>query len=55
MDFDSCEDVIIWICANQNARRNITPEQKAYLLGKRYEAEKKKYGSTENQVTRAVT
>lgn len=42
MEFDSREDVIIWICANQNARRNITPEQKAYLLGKRYEAEKKK-------------
>ena len=40
--FDSREDVIIWICANQSARRNITPEQKAYLLGKRYEAEKKK-------------
>ena len=33
MDFDSREDVIIWICANQNARRNITPEQKTYLLG----------------------
>jgi hypothetical protein len=44
MDFDSREDVIIWICANQNVRRNITPEQKAYLLGKRYEAEKRKEG-----------
>jgi len=42
MDFDSREDVIIWICANQNARRNITPEQRAYLQGRRYEAEKKK-------------
>ena len=45
MEFDSREDVIIWICANQNARRNITPEQKAYLVGKRYEAEKKKAGA----------
>ena len=44
MDFDSREDVIIWICANQNARRNITPEQKAYLVGKRMEAEKSKLG-----------
>lgn len=44
MDFESREDVIIWICANQNARRNITPEQRAYLLGRRYEAEKKKHG-----------
>jgi hypothetical protein len=42
MDFDSREDVLIWICANQNARRNITPEQRAYLQGRRYEAEKKK-------------
>jgi len=31
MDFDSREDVLIWICANQNARCNITPEQKTYL------------------------
>lgn len=44
MDFDSREDVIIWICANQNSRRNITLEQKAFLLGKRYEAEKRKSG-----------
>lgn len=44
MDFESREDVIIWICANQNARRNITPEQRAYLPGRRYEAEKKKHG-----------
>jgi hypothetical protein len=49
MDFDSREDVIIWICANQNARRNITPEQKSYLQGRRYEAEKKKCAA--NQYT----
>jgi len=47
MEFESREDVIIWICANQNARRNITPEQRAYLLGRRYEAEKKKLGRPE--------
>jgi hypothetical protein len=45
MDFASREDVIIWICENQNARRNITPGQKAYLQGRRYEAEKKKAGA----------
>ena len=49
MDFHSREDVIIWICTNQNARRNITPEQKAYLQGRRYETEKKK--CTANQYT----
>ncbi len=42
MEFDSREDVIIWICDNQNARRNITENDKTYLLGRRYEAEKKK-------------
>lgn len=42
MDFDSREDVIIWICANQSARRNLTPVQFTILLGTRYEAEKKK-------------
>lgn len=40
MDFDSREDVIIWMCKNQAGRRNVTPEQMTYLLGKRYEAEK---------------
>jgi hypothetical protein len=45
MVFDSREDVLIWICANQNARRNITPEQKAYLQGRMYKAEKKKAGA----------
>lgn len=42
MDFDSREDVIIWICSNQAARRNLTPVQFTILLGTRYEAEKKK-------------
>ena len=45
MDFDSREDVIIWICANQSARRNLTPVQFTILLGTRYEAEKKKAGT----------
>lgn len=49
MDFDSREDVIIWICANQNARRNITPEQRTYLQARRYETEKKKCAA--NQYT----
>jgi hypothetical protein len=41
MEFDSREDAIIWICKNQTGRRNITDEQKSYLLGKQYEAGKK--------------
>ena len=32
--------VIAWICKNQLGRRNLTPEQRKYLIGKQYEAEK---------------
>ena len=38
--FDNREEVIIWICANQLGRRNISDETRRYLIGKRYEAEK---------------
>ena len=34
-----------WICKNQLGRRNFTPEQKYYLMGKQYEAEKAAHGS----------
>jgi len=39
-DFDSRYEAIAWICKNQLGRRNLTPEQKKYLIGQRYEAEK---------------
>ena len=39
--FESREEVLAWICKNQLGRRNLSPEQKRYLLGKQYEAEKK--------------
>lgn len=35
---------IIWICKNQLGRRNLTPEQRRYVIGKRYEAEKASRG-----------
>lgn len=38
---DSRDDAVIWICKNQTGRRNITDEQRTYLLGKQYAAEKK--------------
>lgn len=41
---ESREDAVIWICKNQTGRRNITDEQKTYLLGKQYEATKKLHG-----------
>ena len=37
----SREEAIAWICANQLGRRNITDETRRYLIGKRYEMEKK--------------
>lgn len=38
----SCRDeAIAWICSNQMGRRNITEERRRYLIGKRYESEKK--------------
>lgn len=40
IDFNTREEIIIWICANQLGRRNISLETKKYLIGKRYEAEK---------------
>lgn len=36
--------MIAWICKNQLGRRNLTPEQKKYLIGKQYEAEKSSHG-----------
>ena len=39
-EFANRYEAIIWICKNQLGRRNLTPEQKKYLVGKQYEAEK---------------
>ena len=39
--FANREETLAWICRNQLGRRNLSPEQKRYLLGKQYEAEKK--------------
>ena len=43
--FDDRYAVIAWICKNQLGRRNLTPEQKRYLIGKQYEAEKASHGA----------
>ncbi len=34
------EDVLAWICKHQLGRRNLTPEQKKFLIGKQYHSEK---------------
>lgn len=38
-----------WMLNNQLGRRNVTKEQKAYLIGKRYENEKQKHGGARGQ------
>ena len=40
-DFESREHALNWIISNQLGRRNLNPNQIAYLRGKRYENEKK--------------
>ena len=50
--------VIAWICRNQLGRRNLTPEQKKYLIGKQYEAEKSSHGASRfqgNQYSKVVS
>ena len=50
-EFSSRYEAIIWICKNQLGRRNLTPEQKSYLIGKQYEAEKHADFNRGNQYT----
>lgn len=57
-EFDNRYAAIAWICNNQLGRRNLTPEQRKYLIGKRYESEKKSNGAVEafrgNQYAKVV-
>lgn len=41
LELDSREAAINWIIDNQLGRRNLTPEQRLHLIGKRYNNEKK--------------
>ena len=40
VSFANRYEAISWICKHQLGRRNLTPQQKKYLIGQRYEAEK---------------
>lgn len=40
MNFSNKWDAIAWMCRNQLGRRNLTDEQKSYLRGRQYDAEK---------------
>ena len=47
-------NVINWIIDNQWARRNINDDQKACLIGKRYQEEKKEHGNTKTSINELV-
>ena len=54
-EFANRYEAIIWICKNQLGRRNLTPEQKKYLIGKQYEAEKSaKGGDRKSKVSQST-
>lgn len=46
LTFASREAAFYWVVNNQRARRNLTPEQERYLLGRKYTAEKGVQGGT---------
>ena len=52
LPFESREEVLAWICKNQLGRRNLTPEQKLFLIGKQHEAERAEHGCTRDDVQR---
>jgi hypothetical protein len=50
-EFSSRYEALAWICKNQLGRRNLTPEQKKFLIGKQAEAEKRIKSFHGNQYT----
>lgn len=44
MEFESEYEAVAWMCSAQLGRRNITEAHRQYLLGKRYDAERKMHG-----------
>ena len=52
-EFSSRYEVLVWICKNQLGRRNLTPEQKKFLIGKQAKAEKQIKAFHGNQYTLA--
>ncbi|MDO4265333.1 MAG: hypothetical protein Q4C63_02565 [Eubacteriales bacterium] len=51
--FDNRFDAFAWICKNQLGRRNLTLEQRKYLIGKQYEAEKAAHGGDRKSETKS--
>ena len=55
LPFENREEVLAWICKNQLGRRNLTPEQKKFLIGKQYSVEHRKPGGNGNNQYTATT
>ena len=53
--FANREEALAWICKNQLGRRNLTPEQKKFLIGKQYSVEHRKLGGNGNNQYTATT
>ena len=51
LELETRDEVLVWICKHQLGRRNLTPEQKKFLMGKQYDAEKQADGFHGNQHT----
>lgn len=43
-EFENKNNVLNWVIDNQLGRRNLTDNQKTYLIGKRYKGEKREHG-----------
>lgn len=52
-EFANRYEALVWICKNQLGRRNLTPEQKKFLIGKQAKAEKQVKAFHGNQYTLA--
>lgn len=48
--FNDRHEALAWICRNQLGRRNLTLEQRKYLIGKQYESEKASHGRIRGNV-----
>ncbi len=55
MSFDNRYEALSWICKHQLGRRDLTPQQKKYLIGQRYEAEKMAHGGDRKSTTAKST
>lgn len=53
-DFNSRSEAINWIIDTQLNRRNILPNIRSYLMGKRYKEEKKEHGNTRGSINEQV-